>query len=427
MDMEWLKPWFHHYPMLAGIAFGLLVVVVLGLFVGVLMHQAGLSLKPLVWFFGLLALVGGPQAVLHGLDAVAFSRQPSAQPAAPDLQPVDWNRVFGADADPALLTDPRTPLQAVLGEAQAASLSFAATGESALAARFDGHAQSLSAFRAYVAFFQLGSGQEVPTGWTARRNSGEWNHVVVAGNELYAWTGASRERVEARRAEALGSAASPARTPRAHEARLVTGRLDWRLMLPFAALNLLVVVWWFFWGAHWATRLPAAARMAAAPVSVAQLQERVLRAYGADTPVQASLAQDGSITLDWRYADARWLDLMRAHKLTRLHRVVLRPDTARHTVRVSEYWSAFDASAGIVQVQVAWHAASGIRFFQLEQHGVLGVQLDQQGRPTGDLSQVFRFDLQAMKGPAMQAVTGAGWNWQPGFFNGPAWLSWLTG
>ena len=148
--MDLLRLWFHEYPMLVGLAFGLLVLLVLGVVLGTLMHRAGLSLKPLVWFFVLIVLVAGPQAVMHVLDVVAFQRQQAVPPVATitatsTMQPVPWEQVFGPDADPDLATDPRVPLKAVLEGAREARLVFNVRGESGLVVRFSGPGEASQA------------------------------------------------------------------------------------------------------------------------------------------------------------------------------------------------------------------------------------------------------------------------------------------
>jgi len=69
----------------------------------------------------------------------------------------------------------------------------------------------------------------------------------------------------------------------------------------------------------------------------------------------------------------------------------------------------------------------GIIFFQREQQRVFGLQLDAQGRFKPALSYGYRFDLDGMKSPLIEAVTRAGWTWRPVLWQGPAWLRWLTG
>lgn len=438
--------WFDEYPMLVGIGFALIVMVLLGVVFGTLMRRAGLSLRPLVWFFVLMALVGGPQALMHVLDVVAFERQKSSRSrtgthdADAELRPVPWSAVFGAGADPALVTDPRVPLGAVLAGATAARLSFDVAGGSALAARFPSPGEARQAMRAYTAFFRLADVTgRASAGLTGRRygNSGEWNHVVVAGDELYAWTGSGRDLVIARREQALGPVGESRDTPfpisggaralRAHEARLVTGRLGWQVMVPFAALNLALVVLWVLRGGAWAARVTSPRAGSTVPVRVDALRSRLLAVCRDNDLLEATAGDDGTVTLDWRHRDLRWIDLARAHRVTRTQRLVMHLDEADHTVRVCEYWGAFDASAGADGLRLQWHRASGIRFFDREHHRVLGAQFDARGRPTGALSAVLAVDAQAMKRPAMAAVTGAGWRWQPVLWRAPTALRWLAG
>jgi hypothetical protein len=47
------------------------------------------------------------------------------------------------------------------------------------------------------------------------------------------------------------------------------------------------------------------------------------------------------------YADAQLFDLMHAHNMRCTHKLVLELDEHSHKVRVREYWSLFDASAGL--------------------------------------------------------------------------------
>jgi hypothetical protein len=135
---------------------------------------------------------------------------------------------------------------------------------------------------------------------------------------------------------------------------------------------------------------------------------------------------DGALEVNWRYADARWFDLMRVHRLKRAHRLVLFPDESSRTVRVREYWSAFDASAGPGGLRLDWKAATGIQFFALEHQRVFGAQLGPDGRPTGETSKAYTFNLQEMKAPLIAAVTNAGWRWQPVTWNTPESLRWLA-
>ena len=113
------------------------------------------------------------------------------------LQPIPWDIVFGPNADPSLITDAKPGLDYILGDAVEAKISFNAAGESALAARFANAKAAATALNRYGSFFQFADVTGSDTdGWTARRfnGQGEWNHVVTAGHELYAWSGTQRKR-----------------------------------------------------------------------------------------------------------------------------------------------------------------------------------------------------------------------------------------
>ena len=128
----------------------------------------------------------------------------------------------------------------------------------------------------------------------------------------------------------------------------------------------------------------------------------------------------------WRYADAKWVDLARAHGLRRTFRIRLMLDEAAHTVRATDYAAGYDWSAGGDGARVEWQAMLGIVFFQTEQQRVFGLQLDEQGRFKPELSYSYKFNLDEMKSPLLTAVTRAGWNWRPTVWQGPSWLRWLT-
>ena len=406
------------YPALAAGAFILAVLSVLGVVFTVSMRQAGVSLRPLVWFFVFIGIIAVPQLIHHGLEAW---RRTATTAASAEREPVEWSVVFGPSADPDLITDAKRGLSMILDDALAARLSFSAAGTSALAARFASPEAARAAVDRYRQFFGF---DFVPgdrwNGWTAQRyaGSGEWNHVVGVGNELYAWTGATRAHVVAERERVLGPTAPVARSG-AGSGRSIGLQIAW------GACCLSIAVLWFFKGSAWAARVSAQPDLPVA--SVVELRQRILALNREDTPITVTRSTDGTtLTVDWRYADARWFDLMRLHKLRRATRLVLDIDDAARTVRVREYWSALDASAGAGGLSLQWHLQSGIQFFAYQRERVLGVQLAKDGTITGDLGYRYTFDLQKMKAPFIEAVTGAGWTWQPLVWNAPRWMRWLT-
>jgi len=358
----------------------------------------------------------------------------STEPAASTLQPVEWATIFGPDADPDLISDAKQGLSAILGEAREAKLSFNVKGESALAARFDSADAANVALNRYGGFFQFSeaSGSDAD-GWTARRyqGQGEWNHVVAAGNELYAWTGATRDRVVAHRVRALGAMAkTPVDTPTVHAHRPGEPATDWlrqrpTLLAAFIVINVVMAALWFFKASAWSTR--EAAHPGIPAIDAVALRGLLLKANDGSIPITVSQGNDGeTLEVNWRYADGRWFDLMRVHQMRRTQKLVLQLDAAAGKLRVREYWSAFDASAGSGNLKLDWKTATGVQFFQIERSTVVGLQFDPAGQPTGEWIKTFTFDGRVMKLPLIEIATSNGWDWQPVMWDGPKALRWLT-
>ena len=436
--------WIRENPQFAALSFAAIVLTLVMTVLAVVMHRAGASLRPLVWFVGFFAIVGGPQAVVHLLDGFVLRneriRQEQVSESVPDvarssssLAPVEWEKVFGPGADPALITDAKLGLGVVLSESLEAKLSFRPDGASALAARFEYPEAAQRALDRYGSFFTFaGAEGSDNAGWTARRHNGqgEWVHIVTAGPDLYAWTNTSKSEALANRVRALGPIPGEGKaavdSSASENPKLVSNRLRSKvgLMVSILSLNLLAAGLWFFKGSAWAARVDGS--VAVKPVSVPELQQKLLATNQTDVPTEVTLREDGAVEINWKYADARWFDLMRLHQMKRTQRLVLLFDEASHTVRVREYWSAFDASADFKHVNLEWKTASGIQFFAFEKRSVVGVQLDETGKPTGELSKAYTFDLQALKAPIIDAVTRGGWRWQPLTWDAPVAMRWLT-
>lgn len=434
--------WIRDNPQFAALGFALAVLLLVMTVLAIMMMRAGASLRPLVWFLGFVAIVAGPQAVVHLLDGLVLQRARSSPPETasgakvPQAEalrtPVAWEVVFGPGADPDLITDAKHGLATMLNDAVEAKLSFSREGTSALAARFNSAAAAGRALDLYGRFFVFAQAQGSDAqGWTARRHGGqgEWVHIVTAGPELYAWTGATRDAVLENRVRALGpfaevnSGVAPDPTP---AGMLTSTKLSSHagLMAGIVSLNLIAAGLWFFKGSAWAARVEGS--KAALPASPAMVRDDLLALNTRDVPVQVTTRPDGAIEINWRYADARWLDLMRVHRMKRTHRLVLMLDEPKHTVRVREYWSALDAAADARNLRFDWKAASGIQFFAFEHTRIIGAQVGADGKTTGEWSAGYTFDLQALKRPFIEATTRAGWRWQPVAWNAPESLRWIT-
>jgi hypothetical protein len=179
---------FAESPVLIGVGLFLGISLLLALLLGILIRRTGGSLKPLVFFFGFLAIIAVPQMVVHLLDAFVHARQVRQQPiegatatpatatvTANGLQPVSWEIVFGPNADPSLITDAKNALEYVLSDALEARMSFSATGETALAARF-GNAEA-AAVALNVTVLSSNLPKSAGATWEAGRRAGSTGRV----------------------------------------------------------------------------------------------------------------------------------------------------------------------------------------------------------------------------------------------------------
>lgn len=419
-----------------------LVALVLGI-LAVMMWRAGASLRPVVFMAVFMAIVGGPQVLFHLAQGLGWLPKrdltwvAARDRAATGFQEVEAAlvtsggrfanpaAVFGADHDPDLVTDLRRMSgDGPFGAAEIAQMAIIPPASTTVVARFAdagaAHAAGMRYLESSVGFVpEIG-----PDGArTATRPGGDVIKVVVVGRTLLALTGPD-ERTLAERLTA-----APLQVIREESPGTAAAREFWfyRPAVLAAVTGLLVVVatLWFFKGSTWASTVPAMAGVE--PLSAEALRQRLLAANQVEAPfVVASEEPGGRLVVTWRFADAKWVDLARAHGMRRTHRLLLELDAARQVVRPTEQFSALDWSAGPRGGGVQWRTGMGITFFQVEHQRVFGLQLDEHGRFEPRLSYAWSFNLQEMKAPFIAATTQAGWDWRPTAWHGPSWLRWLT-
>lgn len=433
----------------------LLMGLLVSLLFVLLMRQSGQSLRPIAFFLGLFLIIVLPQMAFHLSQAKWPSTStPATRSGVPDTAassavatPSAWDhdggrflhpeQIFGPEVEAELIRDARGIFPDMLGSAQVAQMAMFPSGNTLLAARFAQADDAVRALRGYLAQFQagpfggdLGQGIDVPRGTV-----GDWARIRLKGSQLKIWTAADAPSLAAfartTDKDVHAQAGADADTDAAAVATAAaTGvYIDPRFKQPgmwlFLVLNLTVAVVFFFKGAGWAAREPSG--LVATPLAGAELVARLQTVNGLDVPMRVLVGSDGrEVTVDWRLADARWLDMARAHRLTRAHRLVLSLDETSHTVRVREFWRGLDASLGADGVRAEWHLARGIQFFRYEHQRVFGLQFDDAGRPQPKLSYAYTFDIQELRQPFQQAVKDAGWTWQPVMLDAPSWLRWLT-
>lgn len=165
--------------------------------------------------------------------------------------------------------------------------------------------------------------------------------------------------------------------------------------------------------ASWAGGEPAIAGIPPVPGEV--LMSRLLALNQQDIPFVVSRgSRANELIIDWRYADAKWFDLMRLHGMSKGYRLVLRLDEGAHNARAQDRYASLDWSVGggPILAGLKWDASLGITFYEYKHERVFGLQF-KDGTPTFDLSYAYTFNLNELKQPVIEIIRNSGWNFRP--------------
>jgi hypothetical protein len=420
--------------LIVGLALCVGIPIILAL-VGLIMRSAGVSLRPIV-FMAILML---PLAWVFLIGQLVDAREPGAEAESTirltvrDGRFVEREKIFGAEIGDAYVRDAKAVFPEFFAEAEVAELGIVGTGETVVAAQFPTAEATQRASKFLWQTFQITntSGDET-RGWRGyRRKNSDYIELLRTGRHLFFWTALKKDAAAARRAAsfaALGWVEKSGRggTPLFPDLQpLATLFQPTAMKVAGVLLMVALYVGWFFKGAAWASSSPAAPGVA--PLAAADVAARLESINALDVPFRVERGErPGEFFATWRYADAKWVDHARAHGLRRTFRIRMMLDESARVVRSTDYGASYDWSVGGDGARIQWNSGLGIVFFQTEQRRVFGLQLDEQGRFRPELSYGYKFDLQEMKNPLIDAVTRAGWTWRPTVWSGPVWLRWLT-
>jgi hypothetical protein len=455
-----------HNPGLAISLALLLAGGLVSLLMAAVMARSGVSLKGIAFFAIFFAIVVLPQVVGH----LALAQRPPGATvavvpgAAGDAAPAAAGRrsfslaaegdsvaapeqVFGPQHAQARREDQRASFAGRMAGLRVADAVQWPGGDSVTALLFDSADQASAALMAYLSLYQVAptldrGGVELHG---QRGLGGGYVQLRRSGNALLVVTALDTDALQARvatlpllqgDAAPAGIAASATTAATAGASAATAGAAQplvpalqplvqvfrSQVLLQVGGVLALVALaaWWFFAGTAWAGRVSPAAGVAPLPAPV--LRQRLLAVNQADVPVTVEARPDGRMAVTWRRADARWLDLAGAHRLQRTHRLLLRLDDTTRRVHVTEQSTELDASVGLSGASLRWRTELGLVFFQVDHRRIVGLQFGPDGRPTGDLSYAWRFNLHQLKAPFIAAVTAAGWDWQPVVLDLPALL-----
>ena len=389
--------------------------------------------RALLFFVGFLAAIVLPQLLIHLLNW-RYPRQTKIGEDDESLRATlagfdDPSRVFGPSVPRDLVQDGRAVYPQALASAEVAQLGLTGTGASVIAARF---ADSATAIRARQALFtMLGKvkTEQDDKGFYrfAWPQSGQAAIAGTVGRTFMLWVAPDREGVERLRSE---SRAFRALTPvvRTGLGGFVDHVRTWPVSRYAAIIAVygLLVSWLYLRLIPWVTEVPP--QPVADAASAARLKERLLSVRFLDSPITISPGRaDDEVVVDWKYADAKWVDHARARGMRQSHRLILELDESTRTVRGREFHTESGWDAGLGGASIQWKASWEIVFYQYRHERVFGLQIGPDGRLQPALSYAYTFNLHEMKDPVIAVVTAAGWRWRQVFFFAPPWLKWLHG
>jgi hypothetical protein len=389
--------------------------------------------RALIFFAAFFGAIVVPQIIAHGLNYL-YPAQPRFGEDETSLRATpagfaEPTLVFGKSVRPELMRDARPIYPQVLGGAEVAQFGLTETGSSVVAARFSSDDAATQARYAFFRMLGKVNAEEDEHGFFhfAWPQSG---HAAIAGNAgrtFMMWVAPDRESVQRLRSESRAfSDRTPA--PRTGLGGFVDSVRAWPPASWFAMIGVyaLFVSWLFLQLVTWATEVDA--KPVASASTGSALKERLLGVRFLQSPITITPGKsENQLVVDWKYAEAAWVDHARAHGMRKSHRLILELDEATRTVRCREFHteSAWDAGAGAASIQ--WKASWEIVFYQYEHERVYGLQVQPDGTLAPSLSYAYTFDLREMKNPIIGAVTSAGWRWRQVFFFSPPWLRWLHG
>ncbi|MCX6853943.1 MAG: hypothetical protein NTV80_03455 [Verrucomicrobia bacterium] len=401
--------------------------------IGFIMRGSGASVRPIVFIAGLFLPIVIPFVIGQIVIARApLPKQPSAALTVNSGQFTDRAKLFGPGIPAELIREAKSGLPGILDEAEAAEVGMTANGETVLIAQFPGEDETKRASAAYWNGFQLRNTRgDEENGWRATRMQGDYVEMLRTGRQLFVWTGLTPEAAAARRAasdlDSQFPELKPVPQPPLFPALQPLADFFAPASIKFIGMVLLVCIYslWFFKGIGWCARAQPVPGARILPES--ELVSRVMAINHLDVPFTLTRGdKPNELIADWRYADAKWLDLARAHGVRRTFRMKLTLDESSHTVRATDYTAEFDWSVGRSSASIQWKAAMGVVFFQKEQQTIFGLQVDEQGYLSPVMSYTYKFDLSEMKSPIITTIIQSGWTWRPTAWQGPKALRWLT-
>ena len=148
-------------------------------------------------------------------------------------------------------------------------------------------------------------------------------------------------------------------------------------------------------------------------VSRSELVRRLTALNAPDRPWIARMGPEADLIVEWKYADATWWGVLAKSGLRKSYRLRLYFDEANHRCGALDEFGELDWSAGLLAAPRVHFSSSffrGVQLVRMERGVAYGLKT-----PTGGPTKVldYKFDINDVKQPVIDAVTGGGWTYQP--------------
>jgi len=152
-------------------------------------------------------------------------------------------------------------------------------------------------------------------------------------------------------------------------------------------------------------------------VSEPELRQRLLAINTMDVPFHVVEKKGKKLDVIWRLADAKWVGLMTANKVSRVEIMRLRLSDRDKSCRVVEISKAIKVSADGTTLQFAFSFSffRGIVFGQWEYEKQFGL-IFRDGGLTFDTAYEYKFSLSELKNPIVNIIVSSGWSFKPVMF-----------
>ncbi|MGD0919246.1 MAG: hypothetical protein ABSB22_22620 [Thermodesulfobacteriota bacterium] len=153
------------------------------------------------------------------------------------------------------------------------------------------------------------------------------------------------------------------------------------------------------------------------PISEPELRQRLLAINGMDVPFHVVEKKRNKLDIVWRLADAKWVGLMTANRVSRVEILRLRLSDHNKSCRAVEISKAIKASADGSSLQFAFSFSffRGIVFGQWEYEKQFGL-IFRDGGLTFGTAYEYKFSLSELKNPVVNIIVSSGWSFKPVMF-----------